>query len=125
MRRLALLALTSAAAAAAQPVAYETVATAQRAEEIPLRAERRVAQGREILRQHLAEVGGAYLRLPPGGGEGVPRPPSHGQVAAQPHPLASRRAGRAWLRHVGWLYCGARIKMFSGQIASCFRDSDG
>lgn len=64
MRRLALLALTPAAAAAAQPVAYETVATAQRAEEIPLRAERRPAQGREIIRQHLAEVGGAYLRLP-------------------------------------------------------------
>lgn len=123
MRRPALLALTFPAAAAAQPVAYETVATAQRAEEVPLRAERRVAQEREIIRQHLAEAGGAYLRLPPA--EEKAFRDRHNMGKSQLTLTHWLRDGPGGLRHIGWLYCGARIKMFSGQIASCFRDSDG
>ncbi|MET1113090.1 MAG: hypothetical protein ABWX67_16350 [Allosphingosinicella sp.] len=125
MRILALLALISAAAAAAQPAgtAYETVATAQRAEDVPLRAERRVAQERPIVQQSLVEAGGAYLRLPP----------AEEKAFRERHRLGKSQLSLTYwlrdepggLRHIGWLYCGAHIKMFSGQIASCFRDTDG
>lgn len=125
MRKLALLALTSAAAATAQPVgtAYETVATTQRAEEVPLRPERRVAQERPIIQQSLAEAGGAYLRLPPAEEKAFRERHNMGKSQLSlTHWLRKEPGG---LRHIGWLYCGAHVKMFSGQIASCFRDGDG
>jgi hypothetical protein len=125
MRVLALLPLACAAAAAAQPVdtAYETVATTQRAEDVELRPERRVAQERPILQQSLVEAGGAYLKLPPAEEKAFRE--RHNMGKSQLSLTHWLRAEPGGLRHIGWLYCGAHIKMFSGQIASCFRDSDG
>ena len=91
-------------------MAYETVATAQRAEEIPLRAERRVAQGREILRQHMAEVGGAYPRPPPAEEKAFRDRHRMGKSQLNLTHWLRDEPGGGGLRHVGWLYCGARIE---------------
>ncbi|HEX8241230.1 MAG TPA: hypothetical protein VF574_15960 [Allosphingosinicella sp.] len=122
---MALLALACAGAAPAQPAdtGYETIATSQRAEDVPLRPERRVAQERPILQQSLAEAGGAYLKLPPAQEKAFRE--RHNMGKSQLTLTYWLRDGPDGLHHVGWLYCGAHIKMFSGQIASCFRDSDG
>jgi hypothetical protein len=128
MSRLALpaLAFAAAAAAAAQPAGdpgVEWVISAQRPEDVKLPPERRVAQGRPIVSQPLAEAGGAYLRLPPAEEKAFRERHRMGKSQLNlTHWLLRTPGGE--LRHLGWLYCGAHIKMFSGQIASCFRDTD-
>ncbi len=128
IRNMIALAIGVEAAASAQQQAagepaFETVATAQRLEQVEVPPGQRVSGKRPITLQHMVEAGGAYLRLPVADEKAFRERHRLGDSQLLLAHLL-RVSPEGALVHIGWIYCGAHVKYFSGRIASCFRNSD-